>query len=97
MLYTLSGADRSDFEHFGMPRATAVFKPTFDGDGVIRSDDILADPRYGQNAPHKGMPEGHLPVRSYLSVPVIPAPAMWLAACFSDIPSLLVSPRATNR
>ena len=71
MLYTLSGAERSDFEHFGMPRATAVFKPTFDGDGVIRSDDILADPRYGQNAPHQGMPEGHLPVRSYLSVPVM--------------------------
>ena len=71
MLYTLSGAERSDFEHFGMPRATAVFKPTFDGDGVIRSDDILVDPRYGQNAPHQGMPEGHLPVRSYLSVPVM--------------------------
>ena len=71
MLYTLSGAERSDFEHFGMPRATAVFKPTFDGGGVIRSDDILADPRYGHNAPHRGMPHGHLPVRSYLSVPVI--------------------------
>jgi signal transduction histidine kinase/CheY-like chemotaxis protein len=53
-----------------MPRATAVFKPTFDGDGVIRSDDILLDPRYGKNAPHKGMPQGHLPVRSYLAVPV---------------------------
>lgn len=70
MLYTLSGAERSQFEGFGMPRATAVFKPTFDGDGVIRSDDILADPRYGRNAPHQGMPKGHLPVRSYLSVPV---------------------------
>ena len=70
MLYTLSGADRSDFEGFGMPRATAVFKPTFFGEGVIRSDDILADPRYGKSAPHYGMPEGHLPVRSYLAVPV---------------------------
>jgi PAS domain S-box-containing protein len=70
MLYTLSGAQRSDFESFGMPRATAVFRPTFDGDGVIRSDDILADPRYGKNAPHHGMPQGHLPVRSYLAVPV---------------------------
>ncbi|WP_129792856.1 PAS domain-containing protein [Sphingosinicella sp. CPCC 101087] len=70
MLYTLSGADRSEFERFGMPRATAVFKPTFVGEGVIRSDDILADPRYGKNAPHRGMPKGHLPVRSYLAVPV---------------------------
>ena len=70
MLYTLSGADRSQFEGFGMPRATDVFKPTFDGDEVLRSDDILADPRYGRNTPHQGMPHGHPPVRSYLAVPV---------------------------
>ena len=70
MLYTLSGAERSQFESFGLPRATQVFQPTFKGDGIIRSDDITADPRYGHNAPHKGMPVGHLPVRSYLAVPV---------------------------
>jgi PAS domain S-box-containing protein len=70
MLYTLSGAERSQFEDFGMPRATKVFAPTFNGEGIIRSADILADPRYGQMAPHHGMPEGHLPVRSYLAVPV---------------------------
>src|SRR5690606_21028625 len=70
MLYTLSGAARADFDGFGMPRATAVFKPTFVGEGVIRSGDILADPRYGKSAPHHGMPAGHLPVRSYLAVPV---------------------------
>jgi len=69
-LYTLSGANRAQFERFGMPRATPVFKPTFDGDGAVRSDDILVDPRYGKNAPHFGMPKGHLPVRSYLAVPV---------------------------
>ncbi|WP_162582944.1 GAF domain-containing protein [Variovorax sp. PBS-H4] len=70
MLYALCGAERSAFENFGMPRATAVFAPTFLGQGVIRSDDILADERYGHNRPHKGMPQGHLPVRSYLAVPV---------------------------
>src|SRR5918911_1276511 len=70
MLYTLSGVDRSAFERFPMPRNTAVFAPTFKGEGVVRSDDILADSRYGKNAPHRGMPEGHLPVRSYLAVPV---------------------------
>jgi PAS domain S-box-containing protein len=71
MLYTLSGVERSAFERFPMPRATAVFQPTFQGDGVIRSDDILEDSRYGKNAPYRGMPKGHLPVRSYLAVPVI--------------------------
>ena len=70
MLYSLSGAPRSAFENYPMPRATAVFKPTFLGEGVVRSEDILQDPRYGQNSPRKGMPTGHLPVRSYLAVPV---------------------------
>ena len=70
MLYALSGADRGAFEGFGMPRATHVFAPTFRGHGVIRSGDILQDPRYGKNAPHFGLPKGHLPVRSYLAVPV---------------------------
>lgn len=70
LLYTLSGAPRSAFEHFGMPRKTAVFAPTFDGEGPVRSDDITQDPRYGKNSPHYGMPSGHLPVVSYLAVPV---------------------------
>ncbi|UIJ44191.1 ATP-binding protein [Sphingomonas cannabina] len=69
-LYTLSGAPRSKFETFPMPRNTAVFAPTFSGEGVVRSGDITRDPRYGRNAPYAGMPEGHLPVRSYLAVPV---------------------------
>lgn len=71
MLYTLSGVDRSAFAGFPMPRATAVFGPTFAGKGVIRSPDITADSRYGKNAPYSGLPKGHLPVRSYLAVPVI--------------------------
>lgn len=70
-LYTLSGAPRSAFEHFGHPRATPVFRPTFDGGPVIRLPDVQQDPRYGQWGPHHGMPSGHLPVRSYLSVPVV--------------------------
>ena len=70
MLYTLSGAPREAFENFGHPRATPVFAPTFHGVGIVRSDDITQDPRYGQLPPHHGMPRGHLPVRSYLAVPV---------------------------
>ena len=70
-LYALSGAPREAFDKFGMPRNTAVFEPTFRGTGIVRSDDIRADPRYGKNSPHHGMPKGHLPVVSYLAVPVI--------------------------
>jgi signal transduction histidine kinase/DNA-binding response OmpR family regulator len=70
MLYTLSGAPREAFDKFPMPRNTDVFAPTFAGESIVRSDDITKDPRYGRNAPRRGMPEGHLPVRSYLAVPV---------------------------
>ncbi|MEU0048804.1 SpoIIE family protein phosphatase [Streptomyces sp. NPDC006309] len=71
LLYVISGVDRSAFDKFPMPRNTLVFEQTFRGLGVVRSDDITADARYGHNAPHHGMPEGHLPVRSYLAVPVM--------------------------
>ncbi|HEV7343603.1 MAG: PAS domain S-box protein [Sphingopyxis sp.] len=71
LLFSLSGAPREAFERFGMPRNTAVFDPTFRGAGTIRSDDIRKDPRYGLSEPHHGMPEGHLPVVSYLAVPVV--------------------------
>ncbi|WP_081492357.1 GAF domain-containing hybrid sensor histidine kinase/response regulator [Bradyrhizobium genomosp. I (2014)] len=69
-LYTLSGAPREAFAKFPMPRNTQVFAPTFTGTTVVRSGDITKDVRYGHNAPHYGMPKGHLPVRSYLAAPV---------------------------
>ena len=71
LLYTLSGAPKEAFSKFGLPRATPLFAPTFAGQGVIRIDDVKQDPRYGQMGPHRGMPAGHLPVTSYLAVPVI--------------------------
>ena len=71
LLYTIAGVDRSHFDKFPMPRNTAIFAPTFAGERVIRLDDVTQNRDYGKNAPHKGMPEGHLPVRSYLAVPVI--------------------------
>jgi len=71
MLFTLSGEPRDAFEKFGLPRNTALFEPTFRGQGAIRIADVHEDARYGKNAPHHGIPKGHPPVRSYLAVPVI--------------------------
>lgn len=71
LLYTLAGVPREKFAGFPMPRNTEVFAPTFAGEGVVRSDDITKDRRYGKSAPYHGMPAGHLPVRSYLAVPVV--------------------------
>lgn len=69
-LYTIAGVPKEHFSQFPLPRATHLFGPTFRGEGAIRSGDIRSDPRYGKMGPHHGMPPGHLPVRSYLAVPV---------------------------
>ncbi|WP_290055453.1 GAF domain-containing protein, partial [Amycolatopsis solani] len=70
-LYTISGVPREAFARFPMPRNTEVFAPTFDGAGTVRSPDITKDARFGKNAPYHGMPDGHLPVCSYLAVSVL--------------------------
>jgi PAS domain S-box-containing protein len=64
-LYTLSGVPEEAFRNFAMPRNTDVFAPTFRGERTVRVADIQQGP------PHHGIPAGHLPVRSYLAVPVI--------------------------
>ncbi|MET0547051.1 MAG: ATP-binding protein [Caulobacterales bacterium] len=72
MLHALAGddVDMDSFSKFPMPRNTAVFAPTFSGERTVRSDNIRIEPEYGHNAPHAGLPKGHLPVVSYLAVPV---------------------------
>ena len=70
-LYSIAGAPREAFEQFPLPRNTALFGPTFSGEGTVRIADVREDERFGQNPPHYGMPLGHLPVVSYLAVPVM--------------------------
>lgn len=68
--YFVSGASRDDFRDMPLPRKTAVFQTTLSGKATLRSDDIRQDVRFGKNPPHYGMPRGHLPVVSYLAVPI---------------------------
>jgi len=96
-LYALSGVARESFSKFPMPRNTSVFAPTFRGEGVVRSDDILQDPRYGQNAPYHGMPAGHLPVRSYLAVPVVSRSGEVIGALFFGHPQPAVFTERAER
>lgn len=70
LLHALAGAPAEAFARFPSPRNTAVFAATFKGEAPVRLDDVTQDPRYGKNPPYHGMPKGHLPVRSYLAVPV---------------------------
>jgi PAS domain S-box-containing protein len=86
LLYALTGAPREAFEKFGMPRNTPIFNPTFAGEGVVRSADITKDARYGKLAPHHGMPKGHLPVCSYLAVPVVSRSGQVLGGLFFGHP-----------
>ncbi|MET0647573.1 MAG: PAS domain S-box protein, partial [Pyrinomonadaceae bacterium] len=88
MLYTLSGVPREAFAHFPMPRATDLFGPTFRGEGVVLISDVKQDPRYGKNSPYFGMPEGHLPVVSYLAVPVASRSGEVLGGLFFGAPEV---------
>lgn len=69
-LYAVSGVPEEHFAQFPVLHKTPLFSPTFAGEATIRSEDIRRDPRFGQSPPYHGMPPGHLPVRSYLAVPV---------------------------
>jgi GAF domain-containing protein len=71
MLYTLSGV-RAKPSRTSPCRApqTSSARPSA-ARASVRIDDVHLDPRYGKNSPYYGMPEGHLPVTSYLAVPVI--------------------------
>jgi PAS domain S-box-containing protein len=97
LLYTLSGAPREAFAKFGLPRNTPIFHATFTGQGVVRSNDITLDPRYGTMAPHFGMPEGHLPVRSYLAVSVVARTGEVIGGLFFGHPDPGVFSEASER
>jgi PAS domain S-box-containing protein len=97
LLYTLSGAPREAFEKFGLPRNTPIFHPTFTNEGVVRSGDITRDPRYGKMAPHHGMPQGHLPVRSYLAASVVARTGEVIGGLFFGHPDPDVFSEASER
>jgi PAS domain S-box-containing protein len=69
VLHTLSGASEA-FADFPPPGAPAMFSPTFNGAVPLRLEDVTRDPRFGRNPPDHGMSPEHLPVRSYLAIPV---------------------------
>jgi signal transduction histidine kinase/ActR/RegA family two-component response regulator len=66
MLHALSGVPPEAFTAVPVPSNTERLGPTFRGEGIVRSADVTADPRFGKNPPRFG-----LPVRSYLAVPVL--------------------------
>jgi PAS domain S-box-containing protein len=70
-LHAVSGASSDEFARFGQPGASTTIAPILGGEGVVRVDDIGADPRYREGALDAGLPPGHPALRSYLAVPVV--------------------------
>lgn len=69
-LYGLAGEKAEAFANLPLPRNTPLLAQTLTVGAVQRIADVTADPRYGRNAPQRGVPEGHPPVRSFMSAPV---------------------------
>jgi PAS domain S-box-containing protein len=90
MLFALSGAPPEAFSHLPLPHMTAVFAPTFNGERVVRYDDVAESPGFGKSPPFYGMPPGHLPVKSYLAAPVISRSGSVLGGLFFGHPDRAV-------
>jgi signal transduction histidine kinase/CheY-like chemotaxis protein len=81
-LNAVSGASRQALESFASPANNELLAPTFRGEGIIRLDDLTADPRYSKTV----LSPGHLPLRSYLAVPVIARSADVIGGLFLGHP-----------
>ena len=91
--YTLSGVPQAAFEHLANPGLPG---PVFQDQGALRSDDIAHDPRYAGATPF-GLPQGTLPVRSYLAVPVVARSGAVLGGLFFGHPEPGVFNERTER
>jgi PAS domain S-box-containing protein len=96
-LYTVSGGTANEFQSFGEPQATALFGPAFRGAGLVRSNDITDDPRYGQSSTQFSLLSGQPTVRSYLSVPVTAGSGEVLGTMFFGHPEPGVFTERTER
>lgn len=68
--YAVSGLPVEVFAGLGLPQTADRFISAFIEQGVVRCDDVRLDARLGHNASQLCLPLDHLPVISYLAVPV---------------------------
>ena len=85
-LYTLSGVPREAFSSFPMPRNTQIFAPTFNGEGIVRLDDVTRDPRYGRTRPTTACRRGTCRSEATSPSRSCRGPARSTAACSSGTP-----------
>jgi PAS domain S-box-containing protein len=82
-LFALSGVDREGFADLSLPADTPPFAPTFQGQGIVRLDDISGDSRYAGLSDNYGLPGL---VRSYMAVPVVSRAGTVLGGLFFGHP-----------
>jgi signal transduction histidine kinase/CheY-like chemotaxis protein len=69
-LSALAGPRKEEIKKSVESRAGAVFVPVFQGEGVLRVDDVAQDSRCGLSPPFNWMLADNVPVKSCLAVPV---------------------------
>jgi signal transduction histidine kinase/DNA-binding response OmpR family regulator len=84
--YAMSGAAQEVFVNLPMPQSKTVFVSAFAGPPIVRSDDVLNDPRYDPNDPPFSLPQGRLPIRSYMTARVVSRSGGILGALFLGSP-----------
>lgn len=84
---TLSGEEGEAFERLSQLRSTDLLAPIFRGEGTIRSNDLLTEPRYGQ-LPLQDTQGRPALLRSYLAVPVIARSGAVLGGLFFGHPEV---------
>lgn len=77
-LVSLSGKPMEQFGQFPVSKLSDIFAPTFNGEKIIRIDDVTKDLRFGRSPALFGLTE----LRSYLAVPVISRTGEVLGAVF---------------
>ena len=71
ILCTLSGSRREALAEFSVPTNRNLFPQDFRVERIVRCDDVTQEPRFAEVLPPFGLSGEHLPVRSYLAVPVV--------------------------
>jgi signal transduction histidine kinase/DNA-binding response OmpR family regulator len=95
--YAMSGAAREAFVNLPMPQSKTVFVSAFAGPPIVRSDDVLNDPRYDSNEPPFSLPQGRLPIRSYMTARVVSRSGVILGALFLGSPEACVFTARSER
>jgi GAF domain-containing protein len=83
---SVSGTPPEPFQALASACDPELFTGAVAGEGIVRVDDLRSDAKYAQKPPHHGLLPAHLPLVSYLAVPVRSSNHRLLGALFFGHP-----------